>query len=292
MILSIKANKLFEGLTIKEYLKEYHVGKGKIEEIRVNKLVTLNDEIVSLETKIKEDDILLFNMPENINFSPSDLSVEVVYEDEEILIVNKPSGILIHPDGNEINNDTLVNRVARYYLDKNDIREVRYAHRIDVETSGLVLFCKDFLTHSKINYEVENHIVLREYRALVEGILKNKKGKINSPIGRDRHVSNKFRVSNSDKSKDAVTNYKVVKEKENISLVSCILETGRTHQIRVHLSSLNHPLCGDGLYGGSKRKINRVGLHSYRIKLINPITFEEVEVVKDLPLDMKKVIGE
>ena len=292
MILEVKVNDIFEGLTIKELLKEYHVGKGKIEEIRVNKSVTLNSEIVSLETKIHKDDILTFNMPEVINFTPSINTVEVVYEDDEILIVNKPSGILIHPDGNEVNNDTLVNRVARYYQDKNDIREVRYAHRIDVETSGLVLFCKDFLTHSKINYEVENHIVLREYRALSEGVFKIKKGRINSPIGRDRHVSNKFRVSNSDKSKPSITNYKVIKEKDNVSLVSCILETGRTHQIRVHLSSINHQLCGDGLYGGSKRKINRVALHSYRIKLINPITFEGIEVIKDIPLDMKKVIGE
>ena len=177
MVLRIEVNKMFEGLTIKEYLKEYHVGKGKIEEIRVNKLVTLNGKEVNLESKLQENDILTFNMPESINFLPSSTSVEVVYEDEEILIVNKPSGILIHPDGNEVNNDTLVNRVAKYYLDKNDVREVRYAHRIDVETSGLVLFCKDFLTHAKINYEVENHIILREYRALVEGILKTKKGK-------------------------------------------------------------------------------------------------------------------
>ena len=292
MILEVKVNDIFVGLTIKEFLKEYHVCKGKIEEIRVNKLVTLNSEIVSLETKLQKNDILTFNMPEEINFTPSINTIDVVYEDEQILIVNKPSGILIHPDGNEINDDTLVNRVAKYYFDKNDVREVRYAHRIDVETSGLVLFCKDFLTHSKINYEVENHIVLREYRALVEGVIKTKKGRINSSIGRDRHVSNKFRVSNSDKSKPSITNYKVVKEKDNISLVSCILETGRTHQIRVHLSSINHPLCGDGLYGGRKRKISRVALHSYRIKLINPLTFEEVEVIKDIPLDMKKVIGE
>lgn len=292
MILEVKVNDIFVGLTIKEFLKEYHVGKGKIEEIRVNKLVTLNSEIVSLETKLQKNDILTFNMPEEINFTPSINTIDVVYEDEQILIVNKPSGILIHPDGNEASDDTLVNRVARYYLDKNNIREVRYAHRIDVETSGLVLFCKDFLTHSKINHEVENHIVLREYRALVEGVIKTKKGRINSSIGRDRHVSNKFRVSNSDKSKPSITNYKVVKEKDNISLVSCILETGRTHQIRVHLSSINHPLCGDGLYGGRKRKISRVALHSYRIKLINPLTFEEVEVIKDIPLDMKKVIGE
>ncbi len=292
MILNIKINEVFEGLTIKEFLKEYHVGKGKIEEIRVNKLVSLNSNIVPLEEKIHKDDILVFNIPEKVNFNPSKNSVEIVYEDEQILIVNKPSGLLIHPDGNEKTADTLVNRVAKYYLDKNDIREVRYAHRIDVETSGLVLFCKDFLSHAKINYEVENHIVLREYRALSEGVYKVKKGKINSPIGRDRHISNKFRVSNSNKSKESITNYKVIKEKDNVSLISCILETGRTHQIRVHLSSVNHPLCGDSLYGGNKRKINRVALHSYRIKLINPITFKEIEVIKEIPLDMQKVIGE
>ena len=292
MILNIKVNEVFDGITIKEFLKEYHVGKAKIEDIRVNKLVTLNYKNASLEEKLHKDDTLIFDMPEIINFSPSKNNVEVVYEDEEILIVNKPSGILIHPDGDDKNQDTLVNRVAKYYVDKNDIREVRYSHRIDVETSGLVLFCKNFLSHAKINFEVENHIVLREYRAISEGIYKVKKGKINSPIGRDRHISNKFRVSNSDKSKDSITNYKVIKEKDNVSLVSCILETGRTHQIRVHLSSINHPLCGDVLYGGNKRKINRVALHSYRIKLINPITFEEIEVIKDIPLDMKKVIGE
>lgn len=291
MILRLEVNEIYDGLSIKEFLKEYHVGKSKIEEIRTKKLVSLNQNNVSLETKIKAGDILIFDMPESLNFIPSNKSADIVYEDEQILIVNKPSGIIIHPDGND-NQDTLVNRVAKYYLDKNDIREIRYAHRIDGETSGLVLFCKDFLTHSKLNYEIENHIVLREYRAVVEGILTNKKGMINFSIGRDRHISNKYRISNSDKAKEAITNYKVVKTYKNVSLVSCILQTGRTHQIRVHLSSINHPLCGDVLYGGKKDKIQRVALHSFRIKLINPITFIEVEVIKEIPKDMGNILGE
>ena len=289
MQFDLRVNKLYSNLTIKDLLKEYHVGRGKIEELRVNKSIKLNGSIVNLETKIKENDILSFQVEEKLNFTPSNKSVEVVYEDDQILIVNKPSGILIHPDGNQ-NCDTLVNRVARYYLDHGIKIEVRYAHRIDVETSGLVLFCKNFLCHSKLNHEIEKHIVTREYRALVSGTLSKKEGVINFSIGKDRHSSNKFRVSDSEKAKVAITNYKVIKTIKNKSLVSCVLETGRTHQIRVHLSSIKHPLLGDTLYGGNKKEIDRVALHSFRIKLINPFSFNEIEVIKDIPFDMKKVM--
>lgn len=289
MKLNLKVNEIYKGLTIKEILKEYHVGKGKIEELRNSKCVYLNNKLVTIDEKVEENDILTFDVEEKLNFKPSKVSIEVVYEDEQILIVNKPSGILIHPDGNE-DSDTLVNRVAKYYFDKGLNIEVRYAHRIDVETSGLVLFCKDFLTHSKINYEVEKHIVLREYRALVEGVISKKDGVISFPIGKDRHLNNKYRVSTSEKAKEAITNYSVIKRMNNKTFVSSILETGRTHQIRVHLSYIKHPLLGDVLYGGNKREISRVALHSYRIKLINPITFKEIEVKKDVPIDMKRVV--
>lgn len=289
MRINLKVNKIYQGLTIKELLKEYHVGRGKIEELRNTRSVFLNEQSASIEHRINENDILSFNVEEKLNFIPSNESVEVVYEDDQILIVNKPSGLLIHPDGNE-NEDTLVNRVAKYYYDKGANMEVRYAHRIDVETSGLVLFCKDFLTHAKINYEVEQHIITREYRALVSGIISKNDGVIDFSIGKDRHINNKYRVSNSEKAKDAITNFIVEKRMKNKTLVSCILETGRTHQIRVHLSSINHPLLGDVLYGGNKKEINRVALHSYRIKLINPFTFKKIEVTKEIPMDMKKLV--
>lgn len=289
MKVKVVVNEKYDGYSIKEFLKDFHVGKGQIEKIRVNKLVTLNDKMASLETLVNEEDVLVFTNEEKLNFGISSNGVEVVYEDEQILIVNKPCGILIHPDGNE-NNDTLVNRVAKYYFDKGLNIEIRYAHRIDVETSGLVLFCKDFLTFSKINYEVENHLVIREYLAIVNGQLNKKEGQINLSIGSDRHINNKYRVSDSSKAKIAITNYKVVKEIKNKSLVSCVLQTGRTHQIRVHLSYLNHPLLGDTLYGGNKKEIGRVALHSYRIKLTNPITGKIIEVKKELPIDMKRIL--
>ena len=286
--LVIKENS--KGKSIKELLKEYHVGKGKIEEIRVNKLASLNSKKVDIETKLNKDDVLTFNVEETINFKPSINSIDVVYEDEQILIVNKPSGILIHPDGVNSNEDTLVNRVAKYYLDNNLSLEVRYAHRIDEETSGLVIFCKDFLTHSLINYQIEEHIIIREYRAIVQGIFSKKEYVLKFHIGRDRHISNKFRVSDSLKAKQATTNVKVIKSYQNKSLVSCILETGRTHQIRVHLSHINHPLLGDSLYGGNKKDIGRVALHSYRVELVNPITLKKINVTKDMPLDMENVL--
>ena len=286
MQFDVKVNKIYNDLTIKELLKEYRVGKGKIEELRTKHAVKLNGEVVALETKVEENDILTFNVEESLNYLPSSRSVDVVYEDENVLIVNKPSGILIHPDGNE--NDTLVNRVAKYYSDRGINIEVRHAHRIDLETSGLVLFCKDFLTHARLNYEIEEHILLREYRALVTGNVIKNNGKINAPIGRDRHINNKFRVSNSEKSKSATTNYQVIKRYIDKTLIRCVLETGRTHQIRVHLSSINHPLLGDTLYGGNKKEIGRVALHSYRIKFVNPVTFKEIDICKEMPLDMRK----
>ena len=289
MEIKVEVNKKYHGYSIKEFLKDFHVGKGQIEKIRVNKLVALNNQLVTLETRVNRGDVLTFTNEEKINFALSSKSVDVVYEDEQILIVNKPSGILIHPDGNE-NEDTLVNRVARYYFDNRLNLEVRYAHRIDVETSGLVLFCKDFLTFAKINYEVENHLVIREYLALVAGKFNKKNGVIDLPIGSDRHINNKYRISNSPKAKESITNYLVVKEIGDKSLISCILKTGRTHQIRVHLSHLSHPLLGDKLYGGSTKEINRVALHSYRIKLVNPISEKEIEVKAELPLDMNRIL--
>lgn len=289
MRVEFRVGERYSEMSIKELLKQFHVGKGKIEEIRVNNKTLLNNEVVGLETVLKKDDIVSFYNEEKNNFSPSSVSVDVVYEDEHFLIVNKPSGLLIHPDGN-FYEDTLVNRVAKYYEEKGYDLEVRYAHRIDYETSGLVIFCKDFLTHARINYEIEQHIVQRKYLALCSGVFNKKIGIINLPIGRDRHISNKFRVSNSEKAKTSITNYEVISYLNGISLVSCLLETGRTHQIRVHLSSIKHPLLGDSLYGGNCKKINRVALHSHSVKINDPYLERVIEVKVDLPEDMKKLL--
>ena len=285
----LKITKEYEGLTIKEVLKCFNIGKGKIEEIRVNQSFVLNEEKVSLETKVKSKDILKFFIKEKVDFVPYRVPLEVVYEDDYLLIVNKPSFMLIHPD-DEYNDQTLVNVVSAYYYDHKIFRNVRYVHRIDYETSGIVVFAKDFLTAGMLNLMIEKHTLKRFYLALCMNRFSSKEGEINKPIGRDRHVQNKYRTGNSSNSKNALTYFQVEKEYKGYSLVKLNLETGRTHQIRVHMSSINHPLLGDSLYGGKKDLINRVSLHSYQVKFNHPVTKEYMDVVCPLPIDMENLL--
>ncbi|MGN1294779.1 MAG: RluA family pseudouridine synthase [Bacilli bacterium] len=293
--ISLKILDKYDGLTIKEFFKSYYLGKGKIEELRNSKNVCLNKKQVSIEEKIKKDDILEIYFTEKIDFKPSSMELDVLYEDECILLVNKPSGIIIHPEYKDEEADTLVNRVANYFYHHKIFRNVRYVHRIDLETSGIVLFCKDFLSFALLNHLMEEHQIERKYLALCQNKFKNKEGVVDIPLSRDRHCNNKYRVNknntNSNNSKSAYTTYKVIDSKcKKCTLVELLLKTGRTHQIRVHMAYINHPLCGDELYGGNKDLIKRVALHSYSISFFHPFTSELIKVECPLPTDMKEVI--
>ena len=278
----------YVGKTIKEFLKENNIGRGKVESIRVNKEALINGEIKSLETKLCLNDCLSFIINEQIDFLPLNEKIEIVYEDDYILIVNKPLNMIIHPD-DKTKNGTLVNLVANYYKQKEINRKVRYIHRIDKETTGIVVFAKDFISEARLLKDLESNKLCRNYLAFVEGKLNKKKGSINAPIGQDRHSKNKMCISSSGKT--AITHYSVIKENDKYSLVKFSLETGRTHQIRVHAKYINHPLLGDVTYGGNYQYINRVALHSYEVKFIHPITKKEINVKCDLPLDIKKLIN-
>lgn len=283
----IKINSNFAGKTIKEFLKENNVGRAKVENIRVNKSSYINSIYANLESKLNKDDVLSFVIDEQIDFVCDKEPVEIVYEDDYILIVNKPINMIIHPDDKKKGN-TLVNLVANYYQQNNINRKVRYIHRIDKETSGIVLFAKDFLSEAILLKSLQNDNIKRSYLALTEGKFKNKNGTINANIGQDRHINNKMCVSKS--GKEAISFYKVIKEVNNFSLVEFTLKTGRTHQIRVHSSYINHPLLGDVLYGGDMQYINRVALHSYKIEFIHPIFNQLIVKELKLPEDMNKII--
>ncbi len=286
--ISIKVLKKQNGLTIKEYLKSMHVGRGKIEEIRVNKSVFLNDEQVNLETLLNEGDILKFLINEKIDVAPfDDCQLDVLYEDEHVLIVNKPSGYLIHSDG-DTTTPTLCSLVANYYYEHKIFRPVRYIHRLDLETTGIVLFAKDFLSEAKLHADMERHLIKREYIGIATNKFKNLEGKIDSPIGKDRHNSKRMRVSKS--GQKAVTYYRVLDNYKGLSLVNFTLETGRTHQIRVHMTSINHPLLGDSLYGRSSEIISRVALHSSKITFFHPISGELISILCALPSDFCAII--
>ena len=153
------------------------------------------------------------------------------------------------------------------------------------------MFCKDFLSFSLLNHLMESHLIERKYLALCQNKFKNKEGVVEAPLSKDRHINNKYRVCSSSSSQKAYTTYKVIENKnKKCSLVELLLKTGRTHQIRVHMSYINHPLCGDELYGGNKKLISRVALHSYSISFFHPYTNELIKVTCPLPKDMKEVI--
>ncbi len=281
--IKILVSKEYQGKTIKEFLKLNNVGRGKVEAIRVNKQSFINGEYKNLETTLKENDCLSFIINEEIDFIADDKKLDVVYEDNYILLVNKPSDIIIHPD-DKTKGNTLVNIVANYYKEKGINRKVRYIHRLDKETTGLILFAKDFLSEAILLKELQNDNISRKYLAFLEGKLNKKEGIIKANIDKDRHVNGKMCIVKS--GKEAISKYKVIKEFKEYSLVEFSLLTGRTHQIRVHASHINHPLLGDVLYGGNMLYSSRVALHSYSISFNHPINKKPIDITINLPIDL------
>ncbi|MGM9858700.1 MAG: RluA family pseudouridine synthase [Bacilli bacterium] len=284
---SVLVDERFENLTIKELLKYFHVGRGTIEKIRVNKWCLINNVVSNnLEVKLQKGNTVTFLFEEEINIKPYEYELDILYEDDNYLIVNKPAFMLVHSDGNDFK--TLTNAVYNYYIKTNQQALPYAGHRLDYETSGIIVFIKNFLCQTMLDYEFSLHKITRIYTAIVEGKIIKKEGTITYKIGKDRHDSKKYRVSSS--GVDAITHYKIIKSNENYSLVSLRLETGRTHQIRIHMSYIGHPILGDKLYGRQNRRVSRLCLHSSYLKMFDHINNKFIEVESDLPNEMKRVI--
>lgn len=277
----------FDQYTVKDYLDYFHLGKSKMEEVRNQ--IWVNQIAADFQTVLKEGDLLEINYQEEIDFLPDKVKLSIVYEDAYFLIVNKPIHKLVHPD-DKTKKGTMCNIVSQYYHYKNLQLSVKYAHRLDVDTTGLLIFVKDALVHAKVDQMISDHTLKRTYLCLVSGHLQHKTGTIDAPIGKDRHHNQRRRVSKTGKT--AITTYEVVKEWKGYSLLRVVLQTGRTHQIRVHLSSIGHPLLGDALYGGSMKLASRPLLHSFQIELLHPVTQKKLIVEKKVPFDMEKLMKE
>lgn len=277
--------------TVREFLQQYHLSRKKIHELYMDKSVKLNEEVANFNDVLQIGDQLAIPVfkEESIDFKPQKMKLDIVYEDDHLLIINKPAGLMVHPDQKDGMN-TLVNAVAYYYQENQIHHRIRYIHRLDTDTSGGMIFAKHYLAHSLMDYWLSEKKIKRWYLALVSGRLQWKKGKINAPIGKDRHHGARRRVAkNGD---EAVTLYQLKQQFKNYALVELELKTGRTHQIRVHMSYLGHPLLGDVLYGGPAKfgPLKRQALHSSRIEMKHPITQEPLKFEISLPSDMKKLI--
>ena len=277
--LFITVHKNWDGFTLEGLFKDHwRAPKKLVHEWRMSKEVKVNDVFTPWTSKISEGDTIripLLHVDED-RVPATDLGITILYEDDLLLIANKPAGMDTHPSHSGDRN-SLINGVAHHLQATGQTCMIKHIHRLDKDTTGAVLFAKERLTGSMLDRMLEERNIKRTYYALVEGILQKNAGKIEEKIGRDRHHATRRRVSPSGQT--AITHYQVLERypKENRTLVSCTLESGRTHQIRVHFSHLNHPLAGDTLYGG-KRSFPRQALHARKMEFIHPISEEKITI--------------
>ncbi len=260
-------------------------------------LVLVNGKPEKASYSVKCGDKIEYNLPEIkvLDAKPQDIPIDIVYEDEDVLIVNKEAGMVVHPaPGNPDN--TLVNAVMKHCEGKlsgiNSVIRPGIVHRIDKDTSGLLVIAKNDEAHLNLSEQFKVHSITREYTAIVNGHFKENSGTVDAPIG--RHGVNRKKMAVTDKnSKDAVTHFEVLEEYPKYSLIKCKLETGRTHQIRVHMAFIGHPLLGDSVYG-DKNKMGIEGqmLHAGKLGFVHPRTGEYVEFESQLPEDYKKVLAD
>ncbi len=258
--------------------------------------VFVNGRVCKASYRVNEGDMINFTAPETIlpDIVPEDIPLDILYEDDDLIVINKPKGMVVHPAPGHYS-QTLVNAVMYHCKGSlsgiNGVLRPGIVHRIDMDTTGSILVCKNDRAHMCIAEQLKEHSVNRIYTALVHGVLKDDEGRIDAPIGRSSKDRKKMCV-NPGNGKSAVTNYKVIERFDKYTLIKCKLETGRTHQIRVHLSSINHPIAGDELYCNLKPpcKLQGQALHAGLIGFVHPTSGEYMEFNAPLPEYFDKLL--
>lgn len=251
--------------------------------------ITVNERTVAKNYKIRNKDVINVIIPVPVEYEAEaeNIPLDIIYEDSDLLVVNKSKGMVVHPaPGNYTG--TLVNALLYHCGDSlsgiNGVLRPGIVHRIDKNTSGLLIVAKNDVSHKFLAEQIKEHSFTREYEAIVYGNLKKDKGTVDAPIGRHPVDRKKMTVTEKN-SKNAVTHYEVIERYRGYTHIKCILETGRTHQIRVHTAYIGHPVSGDDVYGANNEKVNFEGqcLHARKIGFIHPTTKEYMEFISDLP---------
>lgn len=278
-------------INLKELLKShFQISDRLLAKLKNAQKIFINGEKVSVRASLKTGDLVEVNLDfleNNSNIVPTKMELDILFEDETMLIINKPAGVPVHPSMDHFE-DSLSNGI-RFYFDEIGLkRKTRPVNRLDKDTTGIVIFAKNEYVQECLVKQMKKNTFVKEYIAVCSGSFDCKAGTIDAPIARKEDSIIERCVSEAgDK---AVTHYEVLKNVNNYSVVKCILETGRTHQIRVHLAHIGHPLLGDTLYGTSSPLIHRQALHAYKVKFIHPISLKSIELTAKIPNDIENII--
>lgn len=293
MMMQIIVNENNAGSRVDSYLAEYteNLSRAFIQKLILNGDILVDGKKVKSNYRLSNGQVIEYSIPEPVpvEIIPEDLELDIIYEDDDIIIVNKGKDMVVHPAAGHLSG-TLVNALM-HHCSRNGLSGINgelrpgIVHRIDKDTTGILVVCKNDIAHRLISEQLKIHSIKRSYMAIVYGVFNEKKGRIAAPIG--RHPTDRKKMSvNSRNGKEAITNYEVIEEfAGKYSLIRCDLETGRTHQIRVHMASIHHPLVGDTVYGPDKDpfKLQGQALHAFLLGFIHPTTKKYVEFSSPLP---------
>jgi 23S rRNA pseudouridine1911/1915/1917 synthase len=276
--------------------EKIYPSRSQIKNLILQGKIRVNHNIIKPNYSLKKGDKINLYSPEEkeLKLNTEAISLDIIYEDEYLIVVNKPAGMIVHPTG-KILTGTLVNALLYHCKDSlsgiNGVIRPGIVHRLDKDTSGLMVVAKNDLAHLDLSNQIKNRQVTKKYIALVHGNIKNNSGIINAPIGRSVKHRNKMAVTEGN-SREAITQFKVLRKFLNYTLLEAVIHTGRTHQIRVHLAFIGYPVVGDQVYSPRKQEltIKRQALHSHILGFIHPFTKKYMEFQAPLPNDMQELI--
>lgn len=283
-------------IRIDKYLSDItEHSRTRIQDLADNGLLLVNDKPVKSSYKVVLNDVITCDLPEleEMTIEKENIPLDILYEDSDIIVINKPKGMVVHPAPGNYSN-TLVNALLYHCEDLSGINGVMrpgIVHRLDKDTTGCIVACKNDKAHRSISEQLSTKTCKRTYLSIVKGVIQHNNGVINAPIGRDPNNRQKMKVTDKN-SKEAITNFRVLERFKDSTYVECELETGRTHQIRVHMKYINHPVLGDDKYGSIFKPIETNGqvLHASSLKLIHPTTNEEMVFNAPLPDYFEEVL--
>ena len=287
------------GNRIDKYISEKYpdISRTYIQKLINDKYVKVNDKNVKSNYKVNMNDRVEVTIPEvsELEIQDEEIPLDILYEDSDVIVINKPKQMVVHPAHGHYSG-TLVNALMFHCKDQlsgiNGVMRPGIVHRIDMDTTGAIVICKNDYAHNFLAEQLKEHSITRRYEAIVHNVIKNDSGTVNAKIG--RHPNNRLKMeANVNNGKDAITHYKVLERFKNFTHIECQLETGRTHQIRVHMASIGYPLLGDTVYGPSHCPYKLTGqtLHARTLGFIHPTTKEYMEFEAPLPEYFKHLLN-